>query len=332
MSTSIVPEPLISIIVPVFNTEDYIEECIDSVLAQTDGSWELILVDDGSTDNSGNICDEYALTEPRIKVIHKPNSGPIESRLIGISAARGTYCSGLDSDDYVDKDYVEKIKQVSDRGSYDIIAWNMRCIADERVTNESFGPRYGVYSNQDYLLQVVKLSNHSVCNKAIKTELIKSVDYSSVPKHIHDGEDYMITVPPICMANSVYWMEDTMYNYRQLQNSMANHLTPNRIIEYFESSTTVRKYIAEYGMLTDELVYYDDLIVMELVSVVIKYIYKEGTINRFDIKRIRQHPFYREMRKNERIKNLTMDQFFILKLFRCRMYHLLSIYYSICVK
>lgn len=323
---------LVSIVVPVYNTEEFVVECIESVMRQTDRSWELILVDDGSTDNSGRICDEYALKDGRIRVIHKPNTGLIETRLAGIGAARGLYCTGLDSDDYIDEDCIERIKRVANSGNYDIIAWNIRCIEDGIAVTQSFGPRYGVYSNNEFLLEVVKLSNHSVCNKAIKTELLRSIDYSLIPKHILDGEDYMLTIPPICCARSIYWMDDTLYNYRQLRSAISNQLSADRIIEYFESSMTIRKYISKYGMLTDELIYHDDLVVMELFVLVIKHIYKKDTLSRTEISKIKGHPFYKMMKRNEHKKNLTFDQFFVLKLFRLGLYPVLSMYYSKCAK
>ena len=91
---------MVSIIVPVYNIEKYIDECIQSVLNQTYTAWELILVDDGSTDNSGNICDEYAKTDTRIKVLHQKNQGVSAARNIALDKAEGDYIMFLDADDY----------------------------------------------------------------------------------------------------------------------------------------------------------------------------------------------------------------------------------------
>ena len=102
--------PKISIIIPVYNVEDYLSMCIESVIAQTYKDWELILVDDGSPDNSGSICDEYASRDPRIRVIHKKNAGVSAARNTGIEAANGEWISFIDSDDWVDTDYLEKFE------------------------------------------------------------------------------------------------------------------------------------------------------------------------------------------------------------------------------
>lgn len=97
----IIKEPLLSIIVPVYNVEKYLDRCIESVLAQTHTDWEMILVDDGSTDSSGAICDRYAASDTRIKVIHTPNGGLSVARNNGIELARGEYVSLVDSDDFL---------------------------------------------------------------------------------------------------------------------------------------------------------------------------------------------------------------------------------------
>lgn len=99
--------PTISIIVPVYNTERFLNKCIDSILNQTYTDWELILVDDGSKDNSGKICDEYGKTDERIKVIHKPNGGVSSARNSGLSMAQGKYACFIDADDWVEPTYLE---------------------------------------------------------------------------------------------------------------------------------------------------------------------------------------------------------------------------------
>lgn len=99
--------PIVSIILPVYNTEKYIRTCLDSVLEQSYKNIEIILINDGSEDMSGNICDEYAKKDKRIKVIHKQNEGVSTTRNIGIKNATGTYICFADSDDILQNDYVE---------------------------------------------------------------------------------------------------------------------------------------------------------------------------------------------------------------------------------
>ena len=110
---------MISIIVPVYNTEQYLDRCIQSVLAQTYTNWELLLIDDGSTDSSGAICDKYAAEDNRIRVFHKENGGVSSARNLGLDNAKGEWITFVDSDDWVDDQYIEFM--VSDQ-AYDFVS------------------------------------------------------------------------------------------------------------------------------------------------------------------------------------------------------------------
>lgn len=115
--------PLFSILVPVYNVQDYIETCIKSVLCQSVYQWELWLVNDGSTDNSGYICHQYAEKDPRIHVLDKENSGLLSARRIGIKHARGAYSIFLDSDDFLEMDCLSKLANIVEACQPDIIMY-----------------------------------------------------------------------------------------------------------------------------------------------------------------------------------------------------------------
>ena len=99
--------PLISVIVPVYNVENFLHECVDSIINQSYSNLEIILINDGSSDKSGEICEIYALKDSRIKVYHKKNGGLSESRNMGLDHATGSYISFVDSDDYVHSRFIE---------------------------------------------------------------------------------------------------------------------------------------------------------------------------------------------------------------------------------
>ena len=112
--------PQISVIVPVYNVEKYLNRCVESILSQTFKDFELLLIDDGSTDNSGSICDEYEKKDCRIKVIHKPNSGPSDARNVGIELAIGKYILFVDSDDWVSNDLLDFLYKLIVKNNADI--------------------------------------------------------------------------------------------------------------------------------------------------------------------------------------------------------------------
>ena len=112
---------MISVIVPVYNVEKYLRKCLDSILNQTYQNFEVILVNDGSTDDSGKICNEYALRNPVIKAFHKKNGGLSEARNYGVVYAKGEYVTFIDSDDYIDYHYLERMKKALNLSNADIV-------------------------------------------------------------------------------------------------------------------------------------------------------------------------------------------------------------------
>ena len=108
-------KPLISVVVPVYKTEAYLRQCVDSLLMQTYPNLEIILVDDGSPDGSGAVCDQYARRDARICVIHQKNGGVSAARNAGVQVATGQYIAFVDSDDWVDPDYVKTLFQAAER-------------------------------------------------------------------------------------------------------------------------------------------------------------------------------------------------------------------------
>jgi len=131
--------PEISVIVPVYNVEKYLSRCIDSILNQTFSDFELILVDDGSTDNCGAICDEYAQKDSRIRVIHQENQGVSSARNHGVEAAMGEYVTFVDSDDWLDSVFLERMYQAMIRYDADMSVSNITQIRDEEIAVPKFG-------------------------------------------------------------------------------------------------------------------------------------------------------------------------------------------------
>lgn len=124
-------EKLISVIIPVYNVEKYLDKCIDSIINQTYSNLEIILIDDGSTDNSGKICDKYALLDSRIKVIHKKNGGLSDARNVGIDNANGKYLMFVDSDDFIDYNTICDNINIMKENKADIIIYNRYYVYDD---------------------------------------------------------------------------------------------------------------------------------------------------------------------------------------------------------
>ena len=149
-------QPLVSIIVPIYKTERFLRKCVDSILSQTYNNLEIILVDDGSPDNCGQICDEYAKLDARIQVIHKQNAGLSEARNTGIDSAMGKYILFVDSDDYIENQTVEKLIGGASGQRLSVIGYKLLFPNNEELSTPE--QAYGIFETiQSYLLSFHKL-------------------------------------------------------------------------------------------------------------------------------------------------------------------------------
>ena len=130
-------QPLLSVVIPVYNVEKYLQECIDSVLGQTYTDYEIILVDDGSTDSSGRICDDYLTADTRIQVIHQENGGLSAARNTGLRAARGKFVYFLDSDDYIEACTLEHLTALAEAEQADVVFFDGFVFFDECKEDDS---------------------------------------------------------------------------------------------------------------------------------------------------------------------------------------------------
>lgn len=195
-------KPLLSVIVPVYKSERFINECIESVLSQTFSDWELVLIDDGSPDNSGAICDEYAMKDNRIKVFHQKNGGVCAARNKGLDNATGEYILFLDSDDYMPKDAVETLYNDAIMNNADIAIGRMLYDTEQSRTDNSLE----IWSGKEALIK--EMEDHPAlygcCTKLFKREIIKDVRFIE-GRRVHEDSFFlflaMIKLPIITVRN-----------------------------------------------------------------------------------------------------------------------------------
>lgn len=223
-----------SIIVPIYNVEQYLCECIESVINQTFKDWELILVDDGSPDRCPQICEEYAHSDNRIKVVHKPNGGLVSARKAGLEVALGEYAVCLDGDDFLHKDCLSKVYRQIEKHTPDVVCFGMIFYSNLEVRREITGYRYGFYDKELMDIEVIPRFLHSksaqrfpptACSKAIKMELYRKYQMK-VPNDVSMGEDGACIYPLVGNANSLFIMQECLYYYRQFPTSMSKVQKP----------------------------------------------------------------------------------------------------------
>lgn len=220
-------QPLFSVIVPVYNVEKYLGQCLDSIINQTFRDFEVILVDDGSKDSSGDICNRYEKNDSRIKVIHRENGGLVEARKTGVAHATGQYVACVDSDDWVDTDYLENFAKPIKKYNADIICCGYINETKDKQIPITVNAPSGFY-NEARIKEVIypfliedKKSRYfrpSIWAKAMRTNIYKQ--QQQVSGLVSVGEDHACTKPCIYHSKSMYVLSKCMYHYRNNPVSM----------------------------------------------------------------------------------------------------------------
>ena len=234
---------LLSIIIPVYKVEAYIDQCITSILQQNSDELEIVLVDDGSPDKCPEICDKYAFQCNNITVIHKENGGLVSARKHGIQKAKGTYITFVDSDDWVADGYFSRIIEIAKRYSPDIIAVNnhYKVEIDGKTITSGESEKEGLYRKETLEKEVFPELLYkepfysfgvtpALCLKTMKKELlIESI--KDVPDQISMGEDVCTSFPAILLAETVYFADICGYYYRMNPTSITHKYDKNSVIK-----------------------------------------------------------------------------------------------------
>ena len=214
--------PEISIIVPVYNTENYLDKCIESILTQSFKNIELILVDDGSTDSSGDICDKYRLLDDRVVVIHQENQGQGGARNRGIELSRGKYIGFVDSDDFIEKDMYRTMHEVLTTSHADIVACQVYSVDENNntsKTNYNGDINKKIESGKEALKRYLKQGRWGPCDKLYNKELLLNAPFL-IKRSC--GEDHAVMIPILYNTKRMVTIDNYFYNYRVREGSTTN--------------------------------------------------------------------------------------------------------------
>lgn len=221
---------MISVIVPVYKVEPYLRQCVDSILAQTYTDFELILVDDGSPDNCGAICDEYATKDSRIRVIHQENGGLSAARNAGLDAAAGEYITFVDSDDVIAPDCLHCMIDIALQTKVDIVSGKMAKFSNENAELWGDKPTEYEYFTEDRHAASVRLYRDSsrlpinACGKLYRSDLLKHLRFPLGRLH----EDQAFVPKAVYAANEVAMVDRALYGYREREASITQSTFTNR--------------------------------------------------------------------------------------------------------
>ena len=238
-------EKLISIIVPVYNAEKYIDRCINSILRQTYENIEVILVNDGSTDRSPDICDKYAAKNERIKVIHKTNGGVASARNAGIKAAKGDYIGFMDNDDYIQENMYEILEREISKNNAYIVKILINFVDEEGHVigvNESQNEYIKIINAKDYLKSIMLQKGDVACwSKLFKREIFER--YSFLEGRWN--EDFLLMFKIMNEVESMISINEYTYNYVQRKGSYSKSGFNQGIIDNVVNANWAIEYLLE---------------------------------------------------------------------------------------
>lgn len=222
----------ISIIIPVYNTSKYLRKTFDSILSQTYKEWELIAVDDGSTDESGSICDEYAKKEDRIKVVHKTNGGVSSARNKGIEQANGRYISFVDADDYLEQDFLETMLHGIEQYAADLVCCRVAFDSKQGIRYQK-ASKISIFNQKESIVaMLLPNSFHGwPWNKMYKSSIIKE-NKLRFDENLKYCEDEVFVLQYIMYINKCTYIPDALYHYVQNEHSVNNSIYTTRKFNY----------------------------------------------------------------------------------------------------
>ncbi len=243
---------LVSVIVPVYNMENYLEKCVDSIREQTYKELEIILVDDGSTDASPGICDKFAQMDVRISVIHKKNGGLVSARKAGIRKASGEYTITIDSDDWIEKNTIEELNKKAIKSNAEIVTSGY--VKEYRNTNNKVTDaiKEGVYGGiegkryiQCHLIFDKTVEKYGIwpylCGKLIKTSLLQQV-YLKLDDRITHAEDAATVFSCCVLAEKIVVTHEMYYHYVMRADSIVH----SKSIFFFQSINLVYIFLMDF--------------------------------------------------------------------------------------
>ena len=265
---------LISIIIPVYNVEKYLKECLESVINQTYTNLEIILVDDGSTDGSGNICDEYKKRDTRIKVIHKENGGVSIARNLGLNYVNGQYIGFIDSDDYVEPEYCEKLLKSIKENNVQCALCKFDKVYEKKNQNNTFESNYIMDAN-GLIMEILDVQKgFGFCTQKLWTKnALADIRYN---ENIKVGEDSLFCIESCKNIDKVFVLNEKLYHYRFNENSLVRKFDEKYAQKYLRAMQETKKYIDKNYNKPEIIKKFNNYIVYNILIIVINYCFNRN--------------------------------------------------------
>jgi glycosyltransferase involved in cell wall biosynthesis len=328
--------PKISVIIPVYNVEKYLHRCVDSVLNQTIQDFEIILINDGSTDHSGQICNDFAQKDKRITVIHKKNARVAAARNDGIRSAKGKYVSFIDSDDWIEPEMFQEMLNKAEELNLDFIMCDYKKKSDEYEEKRTQPIRGGYYSKEDIkneLFQCLIMFDHiefpptiSNCVCIFNLQYLKTNNLF-YDEDIHYCEDSILGSKIMYHASNFYYLKGQhYYNYFYNQNSTTNTYNDKKWNSYLKINDRLIDYFSRNGEFDFSRQIKINMLYFTLNELgQIRYAENDSLKRRNLIRKIMQHPKVRELFLDFKIPNVSWKTKIIILMAKFKMVGLYSL-------
>ena len=310
-----------SVIVLGYNIQNFIGECLNSILSQTYKNFEVIIIDDGSKDDTANICKEYEKNDPRVHYYYQENAGTTVARTHGYSLAKGDYVIAVDGDDTVNENWLETINKCLSDKDYDCVFYNFYNWENGQHTpSNTVFPKEGEVDSVEMIKNVIETRNHPLWNKAFKRELVLNCNSkaATLPK-LSMNNDTIHIFYILSNMKSAFTCNDYLMNYRILPKSASHGFKLHNIsdallsIDYsIEALKNNENNISEYKKLLL-------ISLLKMISFRLPMLYFSNTEKnekQLEINKIQNNELYKESEKYENLKNLNFKEFVFLKIFR----------------
>lgn len=244
---------LFSIIIPLYNNEKYIQECIESVINQSEQSFELIIVNDGSTDKSKEIVEEYKSKHFNIKLINQKNKGLLHTRCIGVECAIGEFIVFVDSDDKIKPDTLKILKKHLLSDNLDMVIYNLARFDEKKVfsNSENVFQDCSIFekNNKEKIFEQLLISSkiNSMCLKVVRRDCFDCEEILAYPD-VRNGEDLLHTLPVITNAKKIKYIDEVLYLYRINNESMTRVFNYNNYTGIGIRYNALKKYLRKWEM------------------------------------------------------------------------------------
>ena len=318
---------LISIIVPIYNVEKYIRRCIDSILNQTYNNLEIILVDDGSTDNCSQICDEYAQKDSRIRVIHKENGGVSLARNVGIELSNGMWISFVDADDWLEENFVETLYEKAKERKADVVLCGYNRIVGKNIEYINFKKDESEFNSEEYLINSLNpQTGFGFCHmKLFNKKTINNVRFN---QKLQVGEDALFNEEISLNITKAIYIGKQLYNYRVNEKSVVRKFDANYVDKYLKAIQVNKMFVMQnYGEEQNIKINYYNYVAYHVLLIAVNYCNHAENIekNNDSLKKVCNIEEFKEGIRKSNYKNISLTRKITLFTIKHKMYMITNI-------